>query len=572
MKSLLLTVTISVLAGCALCAQTPKFAWVKTIVSPGDPLTTLIEMFDVQTSATGETFVFGYFQEKLQFGNGINIEAAPQSDAYFIAKYSTGGDVQWVRKIGPVNKPFPPPLRDTTGGSIEVDPEGNVYVTGKFSNPAISFDATHHLGLQCPGDCADVFVVKYNASGAFLWAKSFSSGEAGARLDADGIAVAADASVYVSGSYSGNTVIYDTIHIFNGLRNDGCFLARLQPDGALQWAHFPNQDGIIVAQQLQVMPSGDVWMGGFYGNGSIDFGNDVALGLYGDPDFAEFFLVRYNANGDAQEAINFNSPNEDFSLAEIAAAPDSSLLIINDFRSVLRKDSTVFKQALLHGALLTRYRNGQHSQEVFIPYPNLNSAPMTSIAVSSNGQFFSGGMFGSQSLSVPGGPLQNQGNQDLVLLTGPTPWKATKGFQFGGEGFEVILNFYYGHSIRTDASGNVYLAGLFEEMNLSGFKQPGFGIFVGKINSETVGADEPEISATPLVIEPNPSGGVFRVLFAQSEPKGVLVIQDLHGKTLLRRAVSAPSVDLDLPLPVGVYTCIFYGEKGVERGRVMVIR
>ncbi len=332
------------------------------------------------------------------------------------------------------------------------------------------------------------------------------------------------------------------------------------------------QEGIVVAQQLQVMQNGDVWLGGFYGNGTVDFGNGVALDVYGDPDLAEYFLVRYNANGEAQEVLNFNSPNEDFFLAEIAGAPDNSLLIINDFQAVLRKDSTVFKQTPSRGALLSRYGNGQFSQEAFIPYPNLNSAPITSVAVSSYGQFFTGGMFGSTSLNVPGGPLQNQGNQDLVLIAGSTPWQPTKGFQFGGQGFEVILNFYYGHSIRTDAAGNVYLAGIFSDMTLSGFKQTGFGVFVGKINSQSVGADEPEDSTMPLVVEPNPSGGAFRISFLQADPEGILVVQELHGKTWLRRTVSGPSVDLDLDLPAGAYTCIFYGKNGVEHGMVMVTR
>src|SRR4051812_19436490 len=63
---------------------------------------------------------------------------------------------QWIRQAG-------------TGGisnGISSDAAGNVYATGLVSNPAV-FE-----NLTIPCYASDVFVAKYDAGGALVWAKA----------------------------------------------------------------------------------------------------------------------------------------------------------------------------------------------------------------------------------------------------------------------------------------------------------------------------------------------------------------------------------------------------------------
>lgn len=579
MKSLL-PALLALLSLSAATAQTPQFAWVKPILDLKVPDSTYVDLLDIQTArASGQTAVFGYFQRRLDFNAQTALSTPPKSAAYFLAKYDTDGNVLWAHKIGPVSDGTLP--NDTTGGGVEIDLTGNIYITGKFFGKSLRFDATHELLRNCPADCADIFVAKYSPEGQFLWAKSISGASSGANFDADAVALAANGELFLSGNYSGDKVVYDVNQEFTGLRSDGFFLARLKPDGELTWIHFLNQEGFAVAEQLQVAVNGDVWVGGYYGNGSIDFGNNVFLNLYSNSDQLEYFLVRYNADGEAQEALNFNSTNPLFFMPEIAATPDTGLLIVHDFRFNLRQGSELLRQTANNAATLTRYKAGAISLVAFIGYTGSTtepiSTPIASVAVGSQGQFVTGGFFTS-SLVTPGGVLQNAGDcADVVLLTGHPDFTARKGYRFGGtNSCEGIVNFYPGHSMRTDTDNNLYMCGLFADgMSLGGVFLPDqtYGLFVAKMKG-AISATEPEppLLTEPLSVQPNPNSGLARVSFGQPDPEGIFVVYDARGKTVFRAPVQASPFDLSLALPPGAYICVFFGKKGTERGKMLVGR
>jgi hypothetical protein len=577
MKSAFLLLLALLASAAAATAQAPTFAWVNPILDLTDPNNTFVDLFDIQTDrASGQTAVFGYFQGRLDFDAQTALSTPPNSAAYFLAKYDTEGAVLWARKIGPVSDGGLP--ADTTGGGVEMDPAGNVYITGKFFGASLRFDGAHELKRNCPEDCADIFVAKYGPQGQFLWAKGISGAISGASFDADGVALAPDGDLFLSGNYSGDKVVYDLNQEFAGLRPEGFFLARLRPDGELRWIHFLNQEGFAVAEQLQVAVTGDVWVGGYYGNGSIDFGNNVILDVYGNPDLLEYFLVRYNAEGEAQEALNFNSTNPLFFMPEIAATPDTGLLIVHDFRFNLRQGAELLRQTAANAAMLTRYKSGAMSPAAFIGYTGSTlepiSTPIASVAVGSLGQFVTGGFFTSFSLTTPGGVLQNAGNcADIALLSGHPDSILRKGYRFGGgNGCEGIVNFYPGHSMRADAANHLYMCGLFAEgMNLGGVFQDGYGLFVAKMKGAiSATAPEPPLLAAPLRVQPNPNSGAARVAFSQPDPEGIFVVYDAQGRAVFRASVQASPLDLHLALPPGAYVCAFFGKKGTERGKMLV--
>jgi hypothetical protein len=81
------------------------------------------------------------------------------------------------------------------GQSIATDVNGNVYVTGYFYSPSLTFGTTTltNMGLY------DIFVVKYDANGNVLWAKSTG----GTHLDEGyGISTDANGNVFVTGYFN----------------------------------------------------------------------------------------------------------------------------------------------------------------------------------------------------------------------------------------------------------------------------------------------------------------------------------------------------------------------------------
>jgi hypothetical protein len=90
---------------------------------------------------------------------------------------------------------------DDSGQSTATDAFGNVYVTGYFSSPSITFGSTTLINTGI----ASIFIVKYDALGNVLWAKGV-----GSTGDDRGIGIATDAfgNIYVTGIFGSQTTIF----------------------------------------------------------------------------------------------------------------------------------------------------------------------------------------------------------------------------------------------------------------------------------------------------------------------------------------------------------------------------
>src|SRR5205085_3793311 len=115
--------------------------------------------YGIATDASSNVFVTGFYSSPtLQF-DSITLTNSANLDV-FLAKLDSGGNVLWA-KSGSGNYV-------DEGMSVAADPWGNVYLTGNFMSFSITFD---NVTLFQGGTC-DFFLVKYDASGNVLWAKS----------------------------------------------------------------------------------------------------------------------------------------------------------------------------------------------------------------------------------------------------------------------------------------------------------------------------------------------------------------------------------------------------------------
>src|SRR5258706_5562555 len=104
----------------------------------------------------------------------------------------------WARSAGSVN--------DDYSNATCTDASGNVYITGTFQGSTITF-GSYTLHNTATGNL-DVFIVKYDAGGNVVWAKS-----GGGTLNdwAYGITTDLNGNVFITGHFVSPHVTFDTI-------------------------------------------------------------------------------------------------------------------------------------------------------------------------------------------------------------------------------------------------------------------------------------------------------------------------------------------------------------------------
>jgi hypothetical protein len=186
---------------------------------------------------------------------------------------SQGQGFGWAKKMGGSG--------DDQGQSVTVDTFGNIYITGGFSG-TVDFDPGPALYNMTSAGDLDIYVVKLNAVGGFLWAKSFGSVQDDFGTD---IAIDHAGNVHVTGAFylsvdfDPSTAVYMLYAQQCG--SDG-FLLKLDPSGNFLAAiEIGNNTGCAdeMALCVTVDVSGDVLVGGrMWGTVDFDPSSGVVLG------------------------------------------------------------------------------------------------------------------------------------------------------------------------------------------------------------------------------------------------------------------------------------------------------
>ena len=217
--------------------------------------------------------------------------------------------------------PNPPPGTNPTGrlafrvgdlgadqiADLAVDAVGAVYVTGTFTG-SVDFDPGTGLRVLTSLGGTDVFVARYSASNALVWAVQLGgSGEEAARA----LTLDANDDVLIAGWFEG-TPDFDggagMVSLTSAGGRDG-FVAKLSNAGTLAWARRfggPNADELI-----DVATNGSVvFAGGFFqgpAEGSPNGTAPVAAPGLGE----DIVVLSFDGNGAPQGAIALGGPGQD---------------------------------------------------------------------------------------------------------------------------------------------------------------------------------------------------------------------------------------------------------------------
>jgi hypothetical protein len=209
---------------------------------------------------------------------------------------------------------------DTIGSSAEdrsygiaKDDLGNIYISGWFGG-TVDFDPGPGIFNLASAGMRDVFVMKLDNSGSFMWAKGM-----GGTGDDYCFSVTVDHSgnVYTTGSFVGNADFDPGIgvfHIYSGATyRPGIFISKLSSSGSFIWAKAIAGGGSGRGNSIETDPSGNIYITGTFG-GTLDF--DPGPGVYNfTGGGSEMFVSKFDPAGNFKWVKSFSGNAGGFSLA-----------------------------------------------------------------------------------------------------------------------------------------------------------------------------------------------------------------------------------------------------------------
>lgn len=195
---------------------------------------------NITVDNNGNVYTLGRFRGTADYNPGTavnNLTAVNSTGDCFISKLDNDGNYVWAKSLGATSFMNP--------ADVDVDENGNVYITGAFAGTA-DFDpgpGTANL-TTVPGEffpATNMFICKLNAEGNYIWAKNV--GQSGSPTAANGtLALDQYGHLYLAGGFS-DTVDFDPgtgtatlISALTGASDLDIFVSKLDTAGNYIWA------------------------------------------------------------------------------------------------------------------------------------------------------------------------------------------------------------------------------------------------------------------------------------------------------------------------------------------------
>ena len=232
--------------------------------------------YSVSTDAAGNVFVTGKFSSPtITFGSTVLTNAGLSN--IFIAKYDANGNVLWAQSAGGI--------KNDVGYSVSTDIAGNVFVAGNFSSPTIAFGP---VVLTNTG-FSNIFLAEYDANGNVLWAKRTG----GKKNDAAySVSTNAAGNVFLTGYFQSDSIIFGSVTLHNAGVNN-VFIVKYDANGNVLWAKSAGGFGNDGGYSISADASGNVFVTGGFGSAKIIFGSTILTNAAG----YNVFIAKYDPNG-----------------------------------------------------------------------------------------------------------------------------------------------------------------------------------------------------------------------------------------------------------------------------------
>jgi hypothetical protein len=258
------------------------FQWAKKIGGTGEDRAKFIV-----TDRLGYIYTLGTFKETADLDPGSNTSnhiSRGEADV-FVMKQSYNGDLMWVTTVGGSKEDF--------ASSLSVDNDGNVYIAGEFQD-TVDF-AAGVAQAQMIASGIDIFILKLNGLGDFVWVKKLSGPESEYIhcIKHDDVG-----NFYITGYFEDIVDFDPTTAVFSLTAvSQDVFVAKYTSSGNLIWAKKMGGPSVDVGFSLAVDAVGNVITTGSF-ELTADFNPGSSTHNLVSNAYTDIFISKLNSSGD----------------------------------------------------------------------------------------------------------------------------------------------------------------------------------------------------------------------------------------------------------------------------------
>ncbi len=263
--------------------------------------------WSITTDDSSNVYISGRFQGIVDFDSGnstINQTSAGMD--LFVLKLNTLGEYIWVKTVGKSGE-----NGIILGYGVAIGSTGDVYVTGNFTHTIdfdpdstvynlSTYDTINNFGLQ-----QDIFILKLNNNGEFLWVKSTTGSDVNSASKARNIKLDNQDNIFVNGYYS-QTLDFDpsnNTYILTSTNSTSNFIWKLNSNGDFQWVKSYSIDNLDDVNTFDLDNNGNVYISATYQD-IKDMDPNSTTFFLSSSGVEDFYLVKLHNNGNFISAIS----------------------------------------------------------------------------------------------------------------------------------------------------------------------------------------------------------------------------------------------------------------------------
>lgn len=416
--------TFTITQNCSqACNLSQSFEWGAQAGSPtlSDAAT------DLAIDASNNLYMTGDIQGSSDFGNGIILTTPSTAPDIFVSKHNSSGQIQWAVRYGNTTQ--------EEGEGIVTDNNGNVYVSGYFSN-SITFGSTTLTGNASNNYTA--FLIKLSSSGVLQWARKVNPTNTvyNAKL-----AIDRNNNIYVAGFHTDNSI----------------YIAKYNSSGTQNWIQtYLNTPSSKYLRDVTCDNNGNVIIAGNFSGSMTLAGNTINTSstLTFDRDG---YVAKFDNNGNPLWIKQVASPHFDDQDEIAGVTADNS----NNIYITGRVDTTATMGNITVPMFGTRdykaiiFKLDSDGNAIWGKGSNNGFQIPNSIVAGNDKDIYISGYFGVDTFKLDNKYIVSNGSNDGFVAridsNGIVKWMKTIGGTLADEAFGVVVN----------NTNDVYVAGGF---------------------------------------------------------------------------------------------------------------